>query len=207
MNKNKIITLRLRESERDIICWIKSLPNYTINKYINAIIIAESRKRIESIPCKCSYMDDNIKNCTCAIQVKDKRAINFIERIPKGKINATLIKIIRKHLQKNRKTADESFEMDYDILAGVLNEFQQEMTLKEKEYRFSRKKYEKYCEAYVIAKREIRDAVFRCYKSVDEKTGDDNLKHLDYRSIAAEAFEMSFGYVPPKWMRVVLRKI
>ena len=51
------------------------------------------------------------------------------------------------------------------------------------------------------------DAVFRCYKFVDSNTGDYNLKYLDYRTIVAEAFEMSFGYVPPKLIRKILRKV
>lgn len=51
------------------------------------------------------------------------------------------------------------------------------------------------------------DAVFRCYKFVDSNTGDYNLKYLDYRTIVAEAFEMSFGYVLPKLIRKILRKV
>ena len=206
MNNIKFITLRLRESEGDIICWIKSLPNYTITKYINHIFAAESKRETASIPCNYLY-NGCIEKWSCVIKIKDPSAIDFIERIPKGKINTTLIKIIRKHIRKNRKKSEEPFHINGELLASTLDGLEKEMNLKEKEYRFSRKKYEKYCNAYDIAKHEIRDAVHRCYKSVDENTGDYNLKHLDYLGIAEEAFEMSFGYVLPKWMRIILRKL
>lgn len=62
MNDYNIITLRLGESDGDIICWINSLPPYTFRKYINAIIISESQQTIEQVPCDYNCIDDKMEN-------------------------------------------------------------------------------------------------------------------------------------------------
>ena len=206
MNDYNIITLRLGESDGDIICWINSLPPYTFRKYINAIIISESQQIIQRVPCDYDCIDD-IEKTSYTIRIKDQRAINFIERIPKGKINSTILRVIRKHLRKNMKMREELVGINKKLYNIVNEGFMREMELKKREYRFAQNKQQKFSKAYEIGQQEFMDAVFRCYKFVDANTGDYNLKYLDYRSIAAEAFEISFGYIPPKWMRKVLRKI
>lgn len=206
MNDYNIITLRLGESDGDIICWINSLPPYTFRKYINAIIISESQQTIEQVPCDYNCIED-IEKTSYTIRIKDQRAINFIERIPKGKINSTILRVIRKHLRKSMKMREELVGINKKIYNIVNNGFMREMELKKREYRFARNKQEKLKKAYYLGKQEFMDAVFRCYKFVDSNTGDYNLKYLDYRTIVAEAYEMSFGYVLPKLIRKILRKV
>ncbi len=110
-------------------------------------------------------------------------------------------------MRKSMKMREELVGINKKIYNIVNNGFMREMELKKREYRFARNKQEKLKKAYYLGQREFMDAVFRCYKFVDSNTGDYNLKYLDYRSIVAEAFEMSFGYVLPKLIRKILRKV
>ena len=88
-------------TEIDVICWMNSLHSRTINKTVNQIVIAESRNKIARIPNEFSHTNQ-VEPLRCRLIFRSKAALSFLTKIPKGEYKATLVKIIRRHLEKSK---------------------------------------------------------------------------------------------------------
>lgn len=194
MKQNRILHIELGAEAADVIGWMRSLPSRTINHTVNEILSSESRGKIRKIPHEFSSAKED-EHLSCGLVIRDRAALNFVAKIPKGKIKSTLVKIIRKHIRKNRELSPAPIGIHGGILVDVLRNFVTKMEAKEAEYAGVPNKYSKLCEANDRAYHALRDEILACYKSVDENQGDANLKNLDCGVIIQTAFDSVFGTI------------
>ena len=110
------------ETEDDIIRWMKSLPTRTVNKTVNEIVVAESQGQTARIPYKISYTK-NIEPLRCRLIFRNKAALNLLTKIPKGEYKATLVKILRRHIQVNKTLPPPPFEINIKYLSMAVDCF------------------------------------------------------------------------------------
>ena len=194
MRQNKIFHIELGAEAADVIGWMRSLPSRTINHTVNEILSSESRGKIRKIPHEFSSAKED-EHLSCNLVIRDRAALNFVAKIPKGEIKSTLVKIIRKHIRKNKELPSAPIGIHGGIMIDVLRNFVTKMVAKEVEYAGVPNKYSKLCEANDRAYHALRDKILACYKSVDENQGDANLRNLDCDRIIREAFESVFGII------------
>lgn len=194
MKQNRILHIELGADAVDVIGWMRSLPSRTINHTVNEILSSESRGKIRKIPHDFSFAKED-EHLSCGFVIRDRAALNFVAKIPKGEIKSTLVKIIRKHIRKNKELPPAPIGIHGGILIDVLRNFVTKMEAKETEYVGVPNKYSKLCEANDRAYHALRDEILACYKSLDENQGDANLRNLDSDRIIREAFESVFGII------------
>ncbi len=181
-------------TEIDVICWMKSLPSRTINKTVNQIVIAESRNKIARIPNKFSYTNQ-VEPLRCRLIFKSKAALSFLTKIPKGEYKATLVKIIRRHIEKSKTLPPASFFIHRRYLCTATDRFVAIIKDKKLLTKGVPNRYDKLTEFYELAFADFSNAVFDCYKSVDRNHGNYNLYHLDCEDIINKAFVQVFGEI------------
>ena len=71
------------------------------------------------------------------------------------------------------------------------------MAAKEAYYVGVADKYRKLRDTYDFGTRELFNAILACYKSGDEKVGDQQMKSVDVDQIVNQAFDKNFG---PQWV-------
>lgn len=110
------------ETEDDIIRWFKSLPPRTVNKTVNEIVVVESKGQTARIPYKISYTKE-VEPLRCRLIFKSKAALNLLAKISKGEYKATLVKIIRRHIQVNKALPPALFEVNIKYLSMAVDCF------------------------------------------------------------------------------------
>lgn len=178
-------------TEFDVICWMNSLPPRTINKTVNQIVIAESRNKIARIPNEFSYTNQ-VEPLRCRLIFKSKAALSFLTKIPKGEYKATLVKIIRRHIEKSKALPPASFFIHRRYLCTATDRFVAIIKDKKLLTKGVPNRYDKLNEFYELAFANFSTAVFDCYKSVDRNHGNYNLYHLDCENIINKAFVQVF---------------
>lgn len=182
------------ETEDDIIRWMKSLPTRTVNKTVNEIVVAESRGLIARIPYKISYTNE-LEPLRCRIIFRSKAALNFLAKIPKGEYKATLVKILRRHIQVNKTLPPPPFEINIKYLSVAIDRFIKAIKTKRWESKGVPNRFDKLNSFYELAFKDFSTAVLECYKSADRSHGDYNLYHLDTEDIVNKAFSSVFGEI------------
>ena len=182
------------ETDGDIIRWMKSLPPRTVNKTVNEIVVAESRGQKARIPYKISYTK-NIELLRCRLIFRSKVALNFLSKISKGEYKATLVKIIRRHIEKNKCLPPAPFEVNIKYLSMALDRLIKAIKNKRWESKGVPHKFDKLNAFYELAFKDFSNAVLNCYKSVDRSHGDYNLYHLNTEDIVNKAFASVFGEI------------
>lgn len=191
MKKEKIIHLELGAAHSDIVAWMRSLPNRTLNKTVNEILSAENHGKIARIPHEFSSAKEEQK-LSCRLVIRDGAALDFVAKIPKGEIKTTIVKIIRKHIRKNRETPPEPIGIRRDLLLDVLQGFRTKMDAKEAEYAGIPNKYSKLCQCYDKAYNALFQAILDCANAGDENQCDLQMRQIDYAAIVAAAFDEVF---------------
>ena len=181
-------------TEIDVICWMKSLPSRTINKTVNQIVIAESRNKIARIPNEFSYTNQ-VEPLRCRLIFKSKAALSFLTKIPKGEYKATLVKIIRRHIEKSKTLPPASFFIHRRYLCTATDRFVAIIKDKKLLTKGVPNRYDKLTEFYELAFANFSTAVFDCYKSVNRNHGNYNLYHLDCEDIINKVFVQVFGEI------------
>lgn len=181
-------------TEIDVICWMKSLPSRTINKTVNQIVIAESRNKIARIPSEFSYTNQ-VEPLRCRLIFKSKAALSFLTKIPKCEYKATLVKIIRRHIEKSKTLPPASFFIHRRYLCTATDRFVAIIKDKKLLTKGVPNRYDKLTEFYELAFADFSNSVFDCYKSVDRNHGNYNLYHLDCEDIITKAFVQVFGEI------------
>ena len=179
------------ETEDDIIRWMKSLPPRTVNKTVNEIVVAESRDQTARIPYKISYTKE-VEPLRCRLIFRSKAALNLLAKIPKGEYKATLVKIIRRHIEKNKFLPPAPFEIDIKYFSMAIDRFVKTIKSKRWESKGVPHRFDKLNTFYELAFKDFSNAVFECYKSVDRNHGDYNLYHLNTEDIVNKAFTSVF---------------
>ena len=181
-------------TEIDVICWMNSLPPRTINKTVNQIVIAESRGRAARIPNEFSYTNQ-VEPLRCRLIFKSKAALSFLTKIPKGEYKATLVKIIRHHIEKSKSLPPASFLIHRRYLSMATDRFVAFIKDKKLQTKGISNRYDKLIKFYELAFANFSTAVFDCYKSVDRNHGNYNLYHLDCEDIINKVFVQVFGEI------------
>ena len=117
------------KTEADVISWMNSLPPRTINKTVNEIVIAETNGQIARVPYKFSYTNE-VEPLRCRLIFRSSSAMGFLAKIPKGEYKTTLVKIIRRHIQRNKELQLDLFTINIDYLYIVAKNFIQELEKK-----------------------------------------------------------------------------
>lgn len=179
------------ETEEDIIRWMKSLPPRTINKTVNEIVVAESRGQTARILYKISYTKA-AEPLRCRLIFRSKAALNLLAKIPKGEYKATLVKIIRRHIEKNKGLPPALFEIHTKYFSMAIDRFIKAIKNKRWESKGVPNRFDKLNTFYELAFKDFSNAVLNCYKSADRNHGDYNLYHLDTEDIVNKAFTSVF---------------
>ena len=179
------------ETEDDIIRWMKSLPTRTVNKTVNEIVVAESQGQTARIPYKISYTK-NIEPLRCRLIFRNKAALNLLTKIPKGEYKATLVKILRRHIQVNKTLPPPPFEINIKYLSMAVDCFVKTVKNKRWESKGVPHRFDKLNAFYELAFKDFSNAVLECYKSVDRNHGAYNLYHLNTEDIGNKAFTSVF---------------
>ena len=182
------------ETEDDIIRWMKSLPTRTVNKTVNEIVVAESQGQTARIPYKISYTKA-VEPLRCRLIFRSKAALNFLSKIPKGEYKATLVKIIRRHIEKNKCLPPVTFEINIKYLFMAIDRFVKAIKSKRWESKGVPNRFDKLNSFYELAFKDFSNAVLNCYKSVDRNQGDYNLYRLNAEVIVNKAFASVFGVI------------
>ena len=195
MKKEKIIHLELGAAHSDIVAWMRSLPKRTLNKTVKEILSAESRGKIARIPYAFSSAKEE-PPLSCRLVIRDRAALDFVAKIPKGEIKTTIVKILRKHMRKNREMPPEPIGIRRDLLLDVLQGFKTKIDAKEVEYAGIPNKYSKLCECYEKAHYALFQAILNCANAGDENQCDLMMRQIDCAGIVDSAFEEVFGRIP-----------
>ena len=182
------------ETEDDIIRWMKSLPPRTVNKTVNEIVVAESRDQTARIPYKISYTKV-VEPLRCRLIFRSKAALNFLSKISKGEYKAILVKIIRRHMEKNKCLPPVTFEINIKYLFMAIDRFVKAIKSKRWESKGIPNRFDKLNTFYELAFKDFSNAVLECYKSVDRSHGDYNLYRLNAEDIVNKAFTSVFGEI------------
>ncbi len=182
------------KTEDDIIRWMKSLPPRTVNKTVNEIIVAESRGQTARIPYKIPYTNE-VEPLRCRLIFRNKVALSFLLKIPKGEYKATLVNIIRRHIQVNKTLPPALFEVNIKYLSMAIDRFVKAIKNKRWESKGVPHRFDKLNAFYELAFKDFSNAALECYKSVDRNHGDYNLYHLDTDDIVNKAFASVFGEI------------
>ena len=194
MKKEKIIHLELGAAHSDIVAWMRALPKRTLNKTVNEILSAESCGKIARIPWEFSSAKEE-QPLSCRLVIRDEDALKLAAKIPRGEIKTTIVKILRKHIRKNREMPPEPIGIRRDLLLDVLRGFRTKIEEKETEYAGVPNKYSKLCACYEKAHDALFQAILDCANSEDENQCDLLMRQIDYAAIVDAAFEEEFGAI------------
>ena len=146
------------------------------------------------IPYKISYTKA-AEPIRCRLIFRSKAALNFLSKIPKGEYKATLVKIIRHHIQVNKTLPSPPFEIHTKYFSMAIDRFVKAIKSKRWKSKGVPHRFNKLNTFYELAFKDYSNAVFNCYKSVDRNHGDYNLYHLDTEDIVNKAFTSVFGEI------------
>ena len=192
--KKKFIRFVLSEDDTDLIGWKNSLPPRSFTETVNKILVSESIGQIARIPYEFSSSEvaDKVKTGFC---VADENVLALLNGIKKGDRTDVIKEIIRKHIQHNREHPPELVSVD--LLHSIVVDFKTKMEANEADYVSVVDKYRKLRDTYDSGTRELFNVILACYKSGNEKIGDQKMKSLDVDQIVNQAFKRNFG---PQWI-------
>lgn len=188
--KKKFIRLVLAKEDADLIDWKNSLPPKTFTENVNKILVSESVGQIAHIPYEFSSSEVEEEDRT-GFYVDDENILALLSGIHKGDRTDALKEIIRKHIKHNREHPPELVSVE--LLHNILVDFRTKMVAREADYVGVADKYRKLRDTYDFGTRELFRAILACYKSGDEKVGDQQMKSLDVDQIVNQAFKRNFG--------------
>ena len=192
MVKRKAIHFVLSKAkDGDLLAWKNSLEDGNFNRVVNEILIAESEKKIANIPCG-SKKAENLKTINSRLLIYDRYAIELIESFGPKEVTSSIKKIIRKHLNKNRQTVKHSKDDRYKLICEILNSFKAKMSEKEREFSGVANKYQKLCDAYDIAIKNLFDELLSCASASTMNDACNKIRNLNYIKIINEAFKIVF---------------
>ena len=192
--KKKFIRLVLAKEDADLIGWKNSLPPKTFTETVNKILVSESVGQIAHIPYEFSSSEVAEEDRT-GFYVGDENVLALLSGIHKGDRTDAIKEIIRKHIQHNREHPPELVSVE--LLYNIIVDFRMKMVAREADCVGVADKYRKLRDAYDFGTRELFNAILACYKSGDEKVGDQQMKSMDVDQIVNQAFDKNFG---PQWI-------
>ena len=188
--KKKFIRLVLAKEDTDLIAWKNSLPPRSFTETVNKILVSESGGQIAPVLYEFSS-SEVAEEVRAGFYVGDENVLALLNGINKGDRTDVIKEIIRKHIKHNREHPPELVSVD--LLHSIVVDFKTKMAAKEADYAGVENKYRKLRDTYNFGTRELFNAILACYKSGDEKVGDQQMKSLDVDQIVNQAFKRNFG--------------
>ena len=188
--KKKFIRFVLSEDDTDLIGWKNSLPPRSFTETVNKILVSESIGQIARIPYEFSS-SEVAEEVNAGFYVDDENVLALLNGIKKGDRTDVIKEIIRKHIRHNRERPPELVSVD--LLHSIVVDFKTKMKAREAGCAGVEDKYRKLRDTYNFGTRVLFNAILACYKSVDEKVGDQKMKGLDVDQIVNQAFKRNFG--------------
>ncbi len=186
----RVVHIIFQESEADIICWMRSLQPGTVNITVNKILTAESKGKLAIIPCRFLTTDD-VENANCRFVIRGKSALNFVAKIPRGKIKHTLVKVIRKHIRKNRELPPPPILLRGDSIVKLLESFEMKINAKEAAYAGMPDKYSFLSKSYRLACEQLFSEILKCFdKQSDRKVNLSGIINAAYSNQSGEEQEI-----------------
>lgn len=192
MTKNKIIHFVLSKEDEDIIRWKEALPKYTFNKYVNAILTAESHGNVATVPWDISSANipDEVNG---RLTVTNPDALALIKKMKKMHVTEQIKSIIRAHIQYNSEHVGKAESVIKSYLQSANDSFKSKMAEKEKEYIGVPFKHKKLCDSYELATIAYLEETIRCLESESNKIANSKLLHLNFERIINDSFDSVFG--------------
>ena len=194
--EKKFIRFVLAKEDADLICWKNSLLPRSFNEIISKILVSESGGQIARIPCTFSS-SEVAEGIDASFYVGDENVIALLGSIKRGQRTDTIKGIIRKHIKHNLEHPPEVVSVD--LLYDILVDFRRKMAAKEAVYAGAENKYRKLQSTYDSGMRELFREILFCYKSGDEKVGDQQMRKLDIDRIVTHSFGWTFGF---QWVSI-----
>ena len=188
--KKKFIRFVLSEDDTDLIAWKNSLPPRSFTETVNKILVSESGGQIAPVLYEFSS-SEVAEEVRAGFYVGDENVLALLNGINKGDRTEAIKKIIRKHIAHNREHPPAVVSVE--LLHNILVDFRTKMAARETACAGVENKYRKLRDTYDFGTRELFNAILACYKSGDEKTGDQQMKSLDVDQIVNQAFKRNFG--------------
>ena len=188
--EKKFIRFVLTKEDTDLIGWKNSLPTRSFNETINKILVSESIGQIAPVLYEFSS-SEVAEEVSAGFYVDDENVLALLNGIKKGDRTDVIKEIIRKHIKHNREHPPELVSVD--LLHSIVVDFKTKMAAKEADYADVENKYRKLRDTYDFGTRELFNVILACYKSGDEKVGDQQMKSLDVDQIVNQAFKRNFG--------------
>ena len=188
--KKKFIRLVLSKEDTDLIAWKNSLPPRSVTETVSRILVSESDGQIAPILYEFSS-SEVAEDVRAGFYIGDENVLALLNGIKKGDRTDVIKEIIRKHIKHNREHPPELVSVD--LLHSIVVDFKTKMAAKEADYAGVENKYRKLRDTYDFGTRELFNAILACYKSGDEKVGDQKMKSLDVDQIVNQAFKRNFG--------------
>ena len=192
--KKKFIRFVLSEDDTDLIGWKNSLPPRSFTETVNKILVSESGGRIAPVLYEFSS-SEVAEEVRAGFYVGDENVLALLSGINKGDRTDAIKEIIRKHIKHNREHPPELVSVD--LLHSIVVDFKTKMEANEADYVSVVDKYRKLRDTYDSGTRELFNAILACYKSGNEKIGEQKMKSLDVDQIVNQAFKRNFG---PQWI-------
>lgn len=191
VNKKSIHFVLSKNKDADLLAWKNSLEDGSFNRTVNEILLAECEKKIANIPCG-SKKVENSQTINSRLVIYDRYVIELIESFGTKEVTSSIKKIIRKHLTKNRQSAKPSKDDRYKLISEILNSFEEKMLEKEQEYSGVSNKYQKLCDAYDVAIKNLFDNLLSCASAPTMNEACNKLRNLNYIEIINEAYKTAF---------------
>ena len=188
--KKKFIRLVLAKEDTDLIAWKNSLPPRSFTETVNKILVSESGGQIAPVLYEFSS-SEVAEEVRAGFYVGDENVLALLNGINKGDRTDAIKEIIRKHIKHNCEYPPTVVSVE--LLHNILVDFKTKMAAKEADYAGVENKYRKLRDTYDFGTRELFNAILACYKSGDEKVGDQKMKSLDVDQIVNQAFKRNFG--------------
>lgn len=180
-----------KAKDGDLLAWKNSLENGSFNRVVNEILIAECEKKIADIPCG-SKRKENPQTINSRLVVYDRYAIELIESFGPKEVTSSIKKIIRKHINKNRQTVKQSKDDRYKLISEILYAFKIMMLEKEEEYSGVSNKYQKLCNAYDIAIKNLFNELLSCASASTMNEACDKVRNFNCTEIINNAYKVAF---------------
>ena len=188
--KKKFICLVLSKEDTDLIAWKNSLPPRSFTETVSRILVSESDGQIAPILYEFSS-SEVAEDVRAGFYIGDQNVLALLNGIKKGDRTDAIKKILRKHIAHNREHPPELVSVE--LLHNILVDFRTKMADREAACAGTENKYRKLRDTYDFGTRELFNAILACYKSGDEKVGDQQMKILDVDQIVNQAFKRNFG--------------
>lgn len=187
----KTIHLILKPEDSDLLGWKASLPHRTLNKTVNEILLAESKGKIAEIPSEFSSIENTVP-VSCVIRIADENVARFVDSLPKGDKAESIMKIIRKHIRKNKESPPNEVGIPAELLATKIETLKDLLIEKANSCVGEHDKNRKLKAIYEKVVTEIFDSIPNCYLSDDEEKGDEALQSLNIDRFVNIEFAMAF---------------